>query len=311
MIASGSPTVLIVDDDRLNRAALAELLRDDCRILLAKDGPSALAILAEEDVTLVLLDVSMPSMDGYEVLHRLKANPKTADIGVIFITGMSEIEDETRGLQLGAADYVQKPIRPAIVRARVQVHLKLAMQRRELERLSLFDGLTDIANRRYFDEALNRAFRHSARHGQSLGIALIDVDHFKLYNDHYGHTAGDAALREVALILKRAMRRPGDMVARYGGEEFALLMPEVRDFDRILSGLCVAVVDRRIAHVRSPTAGHLTISCGGVAAQPGMDLAESAQHVLECADKLLYEAKRNGRNQAIVEPSSRRPADVR
>ncbi len=300
MITPPKPTILIVDDDRLNRAALAELLQDECRVLLAKDGPAGLQVLAEEDVSLVLLDVSMPGMDGYEVLRRIKSSPKTADVSVVFITGMSEVEDETRGLLLGAADYVQKPIRPAIVRARVQVHLKLAAQRRELERLSLFDALTNIANRRYFDEAFARAHRSAVRQGHCLGVALIDVDHFKLYNDHYGHAAGDNVLRAVAHTLQQSMRRSGDMVARYGGEEFAILMPEVTDFQRILSSVCEMVLAQGIVHERSLTACHLTISCGGFAAEPGKDPALSAQAMLKRADDLLYEAKRDGRNRAIV-----------
>ena len=217
---SPQPTVLIVDDDRLNRALLAELLKDDCRLLLAKDGLSGLDIAQREDVSLILLDVSMPGMDGYEVMRRLRANPETADIGVIFITGMAEEEDEEKGLMLGAADYVQKPIRPAIVKARVKVHLKLAAQRRELERLSLQDGLTGIANRRYFDDAFERCLRRAARQGEALGVAIFDVDHFKQYNDFYGHGAGDEALRQVAAVFSHFTRRPGDVAARYGGEEF-------------------------------------------------------------------------------------------
>ena len=127
------PTVLIVDDDRINRAALAEALQDDCRLLLAKDGETALQRLKSDDVSLVLLDISMPGMDGYQVLKQIRTDPELGDLGVIFITGQSSEEDEERGLLLGAADYITKPVRPAIVRARVNIHLKLAAQRRELE----------------------------------------------------------------------------------------------------------------------------------------------------------------------------------
>src|ERR1700748_144726 len=143
------PTVLIVDDERINRTILAELLQEDCRIVLAKDGSSALERVRSEKVSLILLDASMPGMDGYEVLRRLKADPLTANIGVIFVTGQTDEEDEARGLRLGAADYVAKPISPLLVRARVLNHLKLAAQREELERHSRQDGLTGIANRRH------------------------------------------------------------------------------------------------------------------------------------------------------------------
>src|SRR5690606_37198006 len=147
----------------------------ESRVLLAKDGASALRILAREDIGLVLLDVSMPHMDGYEVLRRIKANPLTADVSVMFITGLSDEADEERGLLLGAADYVQKPIRTSIVKARIRTHLKLAMQRRELERLSLQDGLTGIANRRYFDDMLERFSQKAYRDGEKLGVAILDV----------------------------------------------------------------------------------------------------------------------------------------
>ena len=293
------PTVLVVDDDRVNRAALAELLQHECRVILAKDGPSALQRMQQEDISLVLLDVSMPGMDGYEVLRRIKADRRTADIGVIFITGQTEIEDEERGLLLGAADYVPKPIRPGIVRARVQIHLRLARQRRELETLSQQDGLTGLANRRYFDDALQRACHQAARSGQPIGLAMIDVDHFKQYNDFYGHGAGDEALRQVARVLSGFARRSDDVAARYGGEEFVLLAPEVGDFEAMLESLRAQVMALDIAHERSATASILTISAGGLVARPtsNSDAAELLHH----ADTLLYRSKKEGRNRVLTE----------
>lgn len=296
---SPQPTVLIVDDDRINRALLAELLKDDCRLLLAKDGLSGLDIAQREDVSLILLDVSMPGMDGYEVMRRLRANPETADIGVIFITGMAEEEDEEKGLMLGAADYVQKPIRPAIVKARVKVHLKLAAQRRELERLSLQDGLTGIANRRYFDDAFERCLRRAARQGESLGVAIFDVDYFKQYNDFYGHGAGDEALRQVAAVFSHFTRRPGDVAARYGGEEFVLLMPQASNFADIAEELRQTIVARSIAHARSPTSAVLTLSGGGVIVTQLQGLTTT--QLLAQADTLLYRSKNEGRNRVFID----------
>lgn len=300
-VADTRPTVLIVEDDRLNRATLAELLQDECRVLLAKDGPSGLQMLAREDVHLVLLDVSMPGMDGYEVLGHMRANPATADVAVIFVTGLSDTADEERGLLLGAADYVSKPIRPAIVRARVQTHLKLALQRRALEKLARVDGLTGIANRRFFDDALDRVVRQAARASLPLGLAMIDVDHFKQYNDFYGHGAGDEALKSVAGILQGFARRPGDVAARYGGEEFVLLLPEVQAFPALLESLRQAVVDAGIAHERSSTGHCLTISGGGVLVRP--EVGASTQGLLQQADQMLYEAKRQGRNRFVLAES--------
>lgn len=207
------PTILIVDDDRFNRRYLADLLRDEYRLLLAKDGPSGLAVLNREEVHLVLLDISMPGMDGYEVLRHI------------------------------------------------------------------------------------RTVRQFARSGQSLGVAMFDVDHFKQYNDRYGHGAGDAALKRVAAVLGGFARRAGDMAARYGGEEFVLLLAEVREFPALLERLRQAVAAERIMHERSPTSDILSISGGAVLSQPGAETTGSG--LIEAADQLLYRAKRGGRNRIL------------
>lgn len=301
-VALVQPTVLIVDDDRANRTVLAELLRSQCRVVLAKDGPSALERMREEDVSLVLLDISMPGMDGYEVLAQIKADPQTEDIGVIFITGHGNEADEERGLLLGAADYVSKPIRPAIVRARIHVHLKLAMQRRQLERLSMQDGLTGIANRRQFDVAFDRLCRHAARTGESIGLAMLDVDHFKQFNDVYGHGAGDDALRSVAGILHRYAARSDDLAARYGGEEFAIVMQRPADFGTTLERLSQDIQALAIPHAKAE-AGILTISGGGIIAH--LRDRTDAPALLRRADMLLYRAKQAGRNQILTETAPR------
>ncbi len=299
MSTDSLPIVLIVDDDRLNRTALAELLEGECRVVLAKDGFSALRRVEEQAVSLILLDVSMPEMDGYEVLRRLRADARTADIGVIFITGQTEERDEERGLLLGAADYVPKPIRPAIVRARIRNHLKLAMQRQELERLSQQDGLTGIANRRHFDEAFDRVCRRATRTGEHLGLAMLDVDHFKQYNDHYGHGASDDALRKIALVLANAARRPYDVAARYGGEEFVLLVPGAEDFEAILEQVRQDVLSLEIIHEMSATASVLTVSGGGIVIESIQ--SGSAELFLRKADSVLYRSKRAGRNCVLTE----------
>ncbi|WP_265583993.1 diguanylate cyclase [Chitinimonas koreensis] len=238
MTETPQQTVLIVDDDRISRTMLAELLKDECRVVLAKDGASALQRIEEDpDICLVLLDVSMPEMSGYEVLIKLRGNPLTADLAVVFISGFTEEENEEQGLQLGALDYVFKPIRPVTVRARIRNYLKLVAQRRELQRLASHDGLTGLVNRRYFDEALALACRQAARRGEPLNLAMIDVDYFKQYNDRYGHPAGDEALRQVARLVQRHARRPDDVAARYGGEEFVLLLPGQPDFGALLEAL--------------------------------------------------------------------------
>jgi diguanylate cyclase (GGDEF)-like protein len=296
------PTILIVDDESVNRSALAELLQTECRILLAKDGTSALQKVLEEidNIHLILLDVSMPGMNGYEVLRRLREDKRTVDISVIFITGQTDEQDEERGLLLGAADYVPKPIRPALVRARIRNHLKLVIQRRELERISEQDGLTGVANRRHFDRMYDQTCRRAIRTGEPFGLAMMDIDHFKRYNDHYGHGAGDEALRKIGFVLGSFARRPYDVLARYGGEEFVLLMPGPIDFEKMLKQMCREARELGIAHEASDTSEVITVSCGGIFVE-STALAENPPALLQHADALLYKAKREGRNQVWTE----------
>jgi diguanylate cyclase (GGDEF)-like protein len=297
------PTVLIVDDDRMNRATLAELLQRECRVLLAKDGTSALQRVNEEsDIDLILLDVSMPGMDGYEVLRRLRDEKRTADTAVIFITALTDEQDEEHGLSLGVLDYVFKPIRPVIVHARIKNHLKLVAQRKELEQLATRDSLTGLANRRHFDQVLNLACRRAARTGEPLYLAMIDVDYFKQYNDRYGHGAGDNALKEVAHVLSQIARRPYDLAARYGGEEFVLLLSGIVEFDALLEQLRLDVLFLAIAHENSEVEKVITVSCGGIIIEASK--VHDPVQLLHRADVLLYQAKKQGRNRVVVQRSN-------
>lgn len=292
-------SVLIVDDDRVSRTMLAEILRDECRVILARDGASALERLARDaDISLVLLDITMPGLSGYEVIERLRADEQTADIPVIFISGLSDELDESRGLELGAVDYVFKPIRPAIVRARVRNHLKLVSQRRELERLANRDGLTGIANRRYFDDALHNAWLRATRQGDPLSLAMIDVDRFKQYNDFYGHPAGDDALRKIAAVVAGYATGPHDIAARYGGEEFALLLPGLADVGALPEELRLDITALGLSHLRSSVTSVVTISIGLIAADGYV--TETPEELVRQADALLYEAKQLGRNRVVT-----------
>lgn len=294
------PTILVVDDERLNRNALAEMLGVEYRVLLAKDGPGALAHAQREaaQLLLILLDVSMPGMSGYDVLGALRADERTAGIAVIFITGQSDDAAEEYGLNLGAADYVSKPIRPAIVRVRVRNQIHLALQKRALERLAQIDGLTGLANRRHFDAQFDRAWRRCERAGIPLGLALVDIDHFKQYNDRYGHLQGDEALRTVAQTLQAHARRPDDLAARIGGEEFTLLMPGDELLVQRIEDFRQAVVAQAIPHADSSTGPTLTVSCGLVVAHQ-LDRITPTD-LLQKADTLLYTAKFQGRNRTVT-----------
>ncbi|MBW7858977.1 MAG: diguanylate cyclase, partial [Leptonema sp. (in: Bacteria)] len=219
-------SILVVDDVAENIELLARLLGNQVEVLFALSGEDAIRLCQDQAPDLVLLDIMMPGMDGYQVLAQLKANPKTALIPVIFVTGIDARGEEARGIEAGAVDYIVKPLHPAVIRARVKNHLELKRYRDFLENLSATDGLTGLANRRRFDEALDREWRRSARNHNQISLLMIDVDCFKAYNDKYGHLEGDQVLRYLATVIQTKMRRPPDLAARYGGEEFACILPE-------------------------------------------------------------------------------------
>lgn len=284
--------ILLIDDEPANIHLLAHALKERYSLVFATSAERALEIAAETPVHLILLDVMMPGMNGYELLERLKDLEHTRDLPVIFVTARDEVEDEERGLALGAVDYITKPISPAIVRARVRTHLELKRQRDLQARNALRDGLTGIANRRCFDAALERELRLASRSRGTSLLLLLDVDHFKQYNDHYGHAAGDACLRQVAASLESAFARAGDLVARFGGEEFVLLLRHGGLAEEIARAL-EAVRGLALPHGHSSAAPIVTISVGGLALRAG----DSAAALIAAADVLLYQAKDGGRNR--------------
>ncbi|MCG5494937.1 MULTISPECIES: diguanylate cyclase domain-containing protein [Ectothiorhodospira] len=292
-------TVLIVDDQPTNIHALASLLKEDYRILTATRGEKALELAqAEQGPDLILMDIVMPDMDGYEICRRLKDNEATRAIPVIFVTALDHEKDEEEGLNLGAADYISKPFSPAVVRARVRNQVNLKLKTDLLEKISLQDGLTEIHNRRYFDQKLAEEWSRLSRNDQCLSLLMIDIDQFKPYNDHYGHGAGDDCLRRVAQALERVPVRAMDLVARYGGEEFVVLLPETdaQGARHVAKGMIEAINSLGIAHEYSDVAPHITISAGG-ATHSTQHPKASAEDLKEAADTALYQAKKNGRNQ--------------
>ena len=289
--------VLVADDDAVNREVLGDLLKLEYPVILARNGVQALERAMRHLPDLILLDVVMPDMDGYEVLRRLRQDPRTAHIAVIFISGLDRPEDEAAGLKLGAADYIVKPFNRTVVMARVALHLQVVRQRRMLERLANVDGLTELANRRRFDEMYGLEWQRARCSGQPLSLALLDIDSFKQFNDRYGHPAGDRALRSVARVAGAAMRRPSDLAARYGGEELVLLMPETpaADAQAVLARLQQAIAALAIVHETSGVAPLLTASIGGATLAPGS--SEEPFALFEAADAQLYHAKQTGRNR--------------
>ena len=291
-------SVLIVDDVPINIQVLAEALRVDYRVRIAANGPKALVIAASDDPPdIILLDVMMPEMDGYEVCRRLKNAPETKDIPVIFVTAKSSSENEALGLNLGAVDYIPKPFSIPVVKARVRTHVQLKARTEMLERLAMVDGLTGIANRRSFDQSLEHEWKRAFRNALPISVVMIDIDHFKPYNDNYGHGAGDICLQQVAEALRSVVQRPADLVARYGGEEFAALLPEtdVEGAEMIASAMREAVSNLKLPHEHSPVADHITISLGH--ATGFAQATASPRNLVDAADGALYKAKEFGRNQ--------------
>ncbi|MCB9556289.1 MAG: diguanylate cyclase [Deltaproteobacteria bacterium] len=291
--------LLIVDDQPTNVRGIYELLKGSYRLYMATDGHMALEVARRERPEVILLDVMMPGLDGFEVCRQLKESPETAEIAVIFVTGQNSTEDEMRGLELGAVDFIAKPINPKIVQMRVKTHMMLRAQAEQLRSQALTDALTGLSNRRRFDSQLKLEWRACRRAKQPLGVLLIDVDAFKAYNDHYGHQLGDIALRSVARAIDRALRRPRDFVARYGGEEFACLLPNADHEStwRIAEYLRRAVESDRLPHTHS-VAAVVTVSIGCASAVPSADTSPLA--LIELADRQLYRAKDQGRNRVCI-----------
>ncbi|NJN46327.1 MAG: diguanylate cyclase [Candidatus Competibacteraceae bacterium] len=292
-------TLLVVDDLIENIEILNAMLSDEYRILFATSGPDALTVAEQQRPDLILLDVVMPQMSGHDVCARLKQNPITQDIPVIFITSRDQEEDEEIGLQFGAVDYLTKPVRPGIVKLRVGIHLELKRYRDFLADLSMTDGLTGIPNRRRFDEFLDTEWARAIRARTPLSLVLIDVDHFKAYNDQYGHAAGDRCLQTVAQTLAEGLPRRTDLVARYGGEEFACVLPTTDHTGAlaIAERLRERIVSQQIDHQHSSVATFVTVSMGVATLQP--DPHTESQALLEMADSRLYQAKRAGRNRVV------------
>ena len=293
------PRLLVVDDQPVNVQALYQAFSADHQVLMATSGAQALKVAQSRQPDLILLDVVMPGIDGYEVCRRLKVDERTRDIPVIFVTGHDDAEAEVRGLEAGAVDFISKPIHPTVVRARVRNHLTLKAQSDLLRQWVYIDGLTGLRNRRYWDEQLAAEWSRALRNGTELSVVLIDVDFFKRYNDHYGHQAGDECLRRVAQALRGALKRPGDMLARYGGEEFAGLLPET-SLDGALEvarqlGAAVDALDW--PHADSQAAAHVTVSLGVCSKLAGTSAGDAARLVAG-ADVQLYQAKQQGRARA-------------
>jgi len=288
--------ILVVDDERSNRKVLSELLDEEFDIVLAKNAAQVFQRLdSQEKIDLVLLDIMLPDMDGYEILKKMKNNDDQKEIPVIFITVLDSAEDEERAFQLGAVDFITKPFHPSIVKLRVKNQIKLLEQKQMLEEMAGIDGLTGINNRRNFDTIYQKEWQKTRGYEEPLSLVMIDVDFFKNFNDLYGHGAGDLVLKAIAKAIEKSLNRPEDMVARYGGEEFVVVLPRTEKAGAMKKAqeLRKSVEDLAIKHEKSDCADVVTISLGGVTYQSGDG---DPQELLRQSDEMLYKAKSNGRN---------------
>lgn len=292
---SGRPLLLLVDDQPFIIELLFAAFEGDCEVCVALDGAQALEFCRNRQPDLILLDVVMPGLGGFAVCQRLKEDPATRDIPIIFVTGQDSALDEMRGLEVGGVDFITKPFNLNVMRARVRTQLLVKQQADRLRELALVDGLTGIANRRHFDGRIEAEWRQCARDGKPLSLLMADVDFFKPYNDRYGHQAGDACLVAIGQLLRSHCARPHDLAARYGGEEFVCLFPN--------TGLDGALVKARtieagmaalaIEHADSAVSPLVTLSIGVASAMPANSGDPSG--LVRLADELSYVAKGEGR----------------
>lgn len=314
--------ILIVDDVPTNLQVLAQTLKlEGFNVWLATDGHNALTQVAHEQPDLILLDIQMPDIDGFEVCQRLQNNPQTCEIPIIFMTAHGGAVNKVKGLSLGGVDYITKPFLDEEVLARVKVHLRLrslreALQREieqhkkteaqlakandHLRRLVNLDALTQVANRYCFNDYLERTWMRLQREQLSLSLILGDVDYFKNFNDHYGHQVGDHCLYQIAQAIEQGTKRPADLVARYGGEEFAVILPSttLEGAQQVCADMCANIERLQIPHVASQVSSIVTVSFGLVSTVPMPEITSDL--LIQAADKALYKAKSQGRNTTVA-----------
>ena len=306
--------ILIVDDSATIRASLSEAVRAmKHEPIVAETGEQAVEIFAAERPRMILLDVNMPGIDGYEAARRIRAAYPDDWIPIIFLSANEYDQNLDRAIECGGDDYLVKPVSAVVLSAKMRalqrqddmrrkltdLSAELTTANRQLETLASQDGLTGIANRRTFDFLFARHFAQAARQHTPLSVALCDVDHFKAFNDRYGHPAGDTCLREVASALARSCKRGADFAARYGGEEFAVLLPDTpaEGAIHVIDTARQSVAALAIAHDRSPTAKVVTFSAGIAAYAEGRDNDPSL--LIARVDEALYRAKELGRNRSV------------
>ncbi len=314
-ITHEAPLILIVDDDPASVHQLNGLSRGLGRVRFCMSGEEALRMVREQRPDIVLLDMELPGISGEETCAALRQHLEPAELPIIVITAHGHPAREARALALGASDFIIKPFNPPVARARIETHLALKRRTDELLHLTQTDELTSLANRRMFDRVLDREWKRSLRNHIPLALLMIDVDHFKAYNDAHGHLQGDQSLQRVAIAMREVSKRAGDHVSRYGGEEFAMLLPHtsLHDAAAVAERLHQAIRACDLPHLAASATGRVTISIGASALEfpprPDADgrpqerntlLPMTSSSLVGAADLALYQAKAFGRNQTAL-----------
>ncbi len=300
--------ILVVDDERSNLDMLNKILGHDYEVSVAKSGRAALKRAMEDKPDLILLDVVMQDMTGFDVLLALKKSDLTSKIPVIFITGLSSVEGEEKGFALGAVDYITKPFNASIVKARVKTHLQIVKHLRIIEEMGMIDPLTNLPNRRCFEERLNVEWSRSVREHTPISLMMMDIDNFKVFNDTLGHPLGDAILVGSGAVFASALRRQTDFAARLGGDEFAIILPNTAAAGAVnvaqairagIAGINIANLHGAEMLPRAALAsGHLpplSVSIGVAGMVP--ETGDHSHELVKRADICLYQAKNQGRNR--------------
>ncbi len=297
---SDKQTVLIVDDQKFYSHFLKDIIHDKYHVLYANSGKQAMDIVLLQEIDLILLDIIMPDMDGYKICKWLQSNSITQHIPIIFISIKGQPQDQATGFALGAIDYITKDADPIVIKARIKNQLYLKKQRDKLVQSSHVDKLTEIYNRRFFDESLENLWFYTLRNKEYLSAIMMDIDFFKNYNDFYGHVEGDQCLKKVARAIRNSLLRSIDMVARYGGEEFSALLPATTSDGAVIvvKRIQEKIQELKIKHELSEVSQFLTISIGIATIRPKEGVQPMS--LIKRADFGLYMAKKEGRNRFIT-----------
>jgi len=297
--------ILLVEDSATLRFAMRNYIIDaGHEPFIARSGEEALQLLENTPVDMIIMDVEMPGLNGFETTRLIREWLAGHWIPIIFVTGLNEDENYREGIEAGGDDYLIKPVSYMIIKAKIRAMERIAEMRdqlnhlnAELEALSQLDSLTQIYNRRTFNELAQQQWALAKRHQQPISALMIDIDHFKLFNDHYGHPAGDACLKKVTQAIRSCLQRSADIFGRYGGEEFIVLLPDTDATGtmRVAQAISNAIENMQIRHDVSPSSTWVTASIGGATClrTTGHDLEE----LIKNADRALYKAKRAGRNR--------------